>query len=123
VWPVRLPGGKVRTWTTAEQAKGQMFTMTDAFGKEMDVRAILKDLPEPAPQVTDFMESVRTRKTFALNESNGFRSCTMFNLAIVAERLGRGFAFDPVALRAVDDPAADRFLFQSMREPWAREMC
>ena len=27
----------------------------------------------------------------------------------------------PVGLRAVDDPAADRFLYQSMREPWASE--
>ena len=46
----------------------------------------------------------------------------MFNLAIVAERLGRGFRFDPVSLHAVDDPAADRFLYQQMRQPWAREM-
>ncbi len=82
----------------------------------------LAGLPAPAPQVTDFMESVRTRKTFALNEQNGFRSCTMFNLAIVAERLGRGFKFDPVALKAVDDNAADRFLYQSMRAPWHKEM-
>ena len=79
-------------------------------------------LPQPAPQITDFMESVRTRKPFALNETNGFRSCTMFNLAIVAERLGRGFRFDPVKLRAVDDEAADRLLYQSMRQPWAKEM-
>jgi len=82
----------------------------------------LSGLPEPAPQITDFMESVRTRKPFALNETNGFRSCTMFNLAIVAERLGRGFKFDPVTLRAVNDEAADRFLYQSMRQPWANEM-
>ena len=122
VWPVKLADGSVRSWTTHAQAKGQMFKMVDSAGKEMDVRSILKELPEPAPQVTDFMESVRTRKTFALNESNGFRSCTMFNLAIVAERLGRGFEFDPVSLRAKNDPAADRFLYQSMREPWAREM-
>ena len=81
----------------------------------------LADLPEPAPQVTDFMESVRERKPFALNESNGFRSCTMFNLGIVAERLGRGFEFDPATLRAKNDPAADRFLYQQMREPWHRE--
>ena len=84
--------------------------------------AKLAELPEPAPQVTDFMESVRTRRPFALNECNGFRSCTMFNLAIVAERLGRGFRFDPVALRAVNDEAADRLLYQSMRQPWAKEM-
>ena len=122
VWPVKLPDGSVRTWTTDAQAKGQMFRMTDSAGKELDVRGILKDLPEPAPQVTDFMESVRERKTFALNEANGFRSSTMFNLGIVAWRLGRGFEFDPVSLHAKNDPAAERFLYQDMREPWAKEM-
>ncbi len=83
---------------------------------------IVKGLPEPKAQVTDFMQSVRERKTFALNESNGFRSSTIFNLAIVAMRLGRGFEFDPVALRAVNDPAADRFLYQPMRGIWEKEM-
>ena len=109
--------------TVYPKAKGgKTFRMTDKNGKEMDVEKLLKELPEPEAQVTDFMESVRERKTFALNESNGFRSCTMFNLAIVAERLGRGFEFDPVALKAVNDPAADRFLYQGMRQPWETEM-
>jgi len=63
---------------------------------------------------------VRTRQPFALNECNGFRSCTMFNLAIAAERLGYGFKFDPVSLVA-DSEAANRFLYQSMREPWQEE--
>ena len=89
---------------------------------EEKVLAKLAELPQPAAQQTDFMDSVRTRKQFCLNEQNGFRSCTMFNLAIVAERLGRGFEFDPVALRAKNDPAADRFLYQTMRSPWDREM-
>jgi predicted dehydrogenase len=103
---------------------GKTLRIKDANGwwPEEKVLKTLAGLPQPAPQVTDFMESVRQRKTFALNESNGFRSCTMFNLAIVAERLGRGFEFDPVTLRAKNDPAADRFLYQSMREPWAKEM-
>jgi hypothetical protein len=121
IWPCKTPDGKVRGWTTAEQAKTQMFGMTDASGKAMDVRSILKDLPEPAAQQTDFMDSVRTRKRFCLNEETGFRSSTMFNLAIVAERLGRGFEFDPVTLRAKNDIAADRFLYQSMRDPWEAE--
>jgi hypothetical protein len=111
----------VRNWTTAEQAKNQMFGMISADGKEIDVRALLKELPEPAAQQTDFMDSVRTRRRFCLNEETGFRSCTMFNLAIAAERLGRGFEFDPVSLRAKNDIAADRFLYQSMREPWDEE--
>ena len=123
VWPVgKLDGKEINGgWTDTPLAEKQVFGMLDGNGKRMDTAAILKDLPEPTPQVSDFMESVRERKTFALNESNGFRSCTMFNLAIVAERLGRGFRFDPVSLHAVDDPAAERFLYQSMREPWAGE--
>ncbi len=121
IWPVKLPNGSTRFWTTHEQAKNQMFKMTDNTGKELDARAILKELPEPAPQITDFMQSVRERKTFALNETNGFRSCTMFNLGIVAQRLGRGFEFDPVTLHAKNDSAADRLLYQSMRDPWATE--
>ena len=104
---------------------GKTLRLKDESGwwPEEKVLAKLAELPEPAPQQTDFMDSVRTRKPFALNESNGFRSCTMFNLGIVAERLGRGFDFDPVALRAVDDEAADRFLYQEdrMREPWKTE--
>ena len=103
---------------------GKTMRIMDANGwwPEEKVLATLAELPQPAPQVTDFMESVRERKPFALNESNGFRSSTMFNLGIVAWRLGRGFEFDPVTLHAKDDPAAERFLYQSMREPWAREM-
>lgn len=88
------------------------------------VIATLKSLPKPKQQQTDFIDSCRNRKPFALNESNGFRSSSMFNLAIVAWRLGRGFEFDPVTLRAKNDPAADRFLYQEdmMREPWRKEM-
>ena len=96
--------------------------LVDKDGKDLDAEKIIAGLPAPAPQITDFMESVRTRKPFALNEKNGFRSCTMFNLAIAAERLGRGFNFDPDKLVAVNDDAANRFLYQSMRSPWHEEM-
>jgi predicted dehydrogenase len=96
--------------------------MVDASGKEADVAALLKELPEPPAQNGDFFECVRNRTKHAVNEISGFRSSTMFNLGIAAERLGRGFEFDPVTLHAVNDPAADRFLYQSMREPWRKEM-
>ncbi len=101
---------------------GKTLRIKDANGwwPEEKVLAKLAELPEPAPQVTDFMQSVRERKTFALNEANGFRSSTMFNLAIVAWRLGRGFEFDPVSLHAKNDPAAEHLLYQEMREPWGK---
>ena len=78
---------------------------------------------EPAPQQDDFIDSCKTRRKFCLNEETGFRSCTMFNLAIAAERLGRGFEFDPVTLHAKNDEAAERFLYQEdlLREPWKTE--
>ena len=123
VWPVGKLDGKVINggWTNLDVAKRQFFGMLDSNGVKMDVPALLKSLPEPAAQQTDFIDSVRTRRKFCLNEETGFRSCTMFNLAIAAERLGRGFEFDPVKLVAKDDEAANRFLYQEMREPWASE--
>jgi len=79
---------------------------------------ILQQQPDPEPQQTDFIESVKLRRPFALNERNGFRSCTIVNLGKVAMRLGRGFRFDPVKLQAVNDSAADAFIYQQLRSPW-----
>jgi predicted dehydrogenase len=78
----------------------------------------LETLPEPEPQISIFSESVRTRKKFALNEMNGFRSATMVNLGITAVRLGRSLNFDPVKLEFIDDEAANRLINQPMRAPW-----
>ena len=105
---------------------GKTLRIKDANGwwSEEKVLKTLAELPKPARQQTDFIDSCKTRKPFALNESNGFRSSSMFNLAIVAWRLGRSFEFDPVTLHAKNDAAADRLLYQDdmMREPWRTEM-
>jgi len=76
------------------------------------------ELPDLEPQVTDFAESVRTRRRFALNEENGHRSCTLVNLAKIAVRLGRPLRFDPAGQRFVGDEEADRLIFEPMRAPW-----
>jgi predicted dehydrogenase len=83
-----------------------------------DIESKLAALPDPEPQVTDFAESVRTRKPFALNERNGFRSSTLVNLAIIAVRLGRSLKFDPDRLCFIGDPGADALISQPMRAPW-----
>ncbi len=75
-------------------------------------------LPDPEPQVTDFIEAVRTRKKFALNEENGHRSCTLVNLSKIAVRLGRPLRFDPVLQRFIGDEEANRLVSQPMRAPW-----
>ena len=83
-----------------------------------NLQEIIKTLPEPEPQISLFSESVKTRKKFALNETNGFRSCTLVNLGIIAVRLGRTLRFDPDKLEFIDDEGANRMINQPMRTPW-----
>jgi len=78
----------------------------------------LASFPDPEPQITDFAESVRTRQKFALNEDNGFRSCTLVNMAIIAVRLNRSLQFDPDKCEFINDPAANQMVNQPMRAPW-----
>lgn len=79
---------------------------------------LLQTLPDPEPQQVNFSQTVKSRKKFALNETNGFRSATLVNLGIVAVRLGRSLKFDPVKLQFIDDDGANRLINQPMRAPW-----
>ncbi len=76
-------------------------------------------LPDPEPQITDFAESVRTRRRFALNERNGHRSCTIVNLGKIAVQLGRTLRFDPEKERFVGDDEANRLVDQPTAGPLA----
>lgn len=78
----------------------------------------LKELPGPPPMITDFHQAVRERKQFALNEHNGFRSCTLINIAKVALRLGRPLRFDSKNIQFIDDAEANKYINQPMRGPW-----
>ncbi len=80
--------------------------------------AKVAQLPEPLPQITDFSESVRTRRKFALNEENGHRSCTLVNLGKIAVRLRRPLHFDPVKQVFINDSVANRLIDQPMRGAW-----
>ncbi len=83
-----------------------------------NVDILLNDFPDPEPQNTDFLECVKTRNKFALNEVNGFHSCTLVNMALVALRLNRTLHFDPKSLLFVNDDAANRLSDQPSRAPW-----
>ena len=82
-----------------------------------DLLKKIKELPDPEPVITDFHESVRTRKKFALNEENAFWSCTMVNMGKIAHRLNKNLKFDPKTL-TFDDPEATALVNQPMRGPW-----
>ncbi|MDZ7689921.1 MAG: Gfo/Idh/MocA family oxidoreductase [Balneolaceae bacterium] len=83
-----------------------------------NIRRLAMSLPDPEPQVTDFNSAVKNRQTFALNEANGHRSCTLVNLGKIAIRLGQELKFDPDAQQFIGDEAANRLLSQPMRSPW-----
>jgi myo-inositol 2-dehydrogenase/D-chiro-inositol 1-dehydrogenase len=83
-----------------------------------DLEQKLAQLPDPEPQLTDFIEAVKTRKKFALNEMSGHRSCTLVNLCKTALQTGRVLHFDPKAQRFINDQAANAYINQPMRAPW-----
>jgi len=97
------PGGKV--------FKGLRSTIAD-------LKERLAVLPEPEASISDFSETVRTRRKFALNELNGHRSATLVNLSKIAWQLGRGIQFDPLTQRCKNDEAANRLIDSPMRAPW-----
>jgi len=75
-------------------------------------------LPDPVPQVTDFLESVKYRTPFALNESNGHRSCTIINLGKIALQLGRTLNFNPETQEFIGDDEANKMIYPPMRAPY-----
>ena len=100
-----------------EGPKGKLFP---GFRSDIpDLKKKLAAFPDPIVQMTDFEQSVRQRKPFALNEQNGFRSATLVNIAIIAVRLGRSLKFDPVKLEFIDDAGANALINQPMRGPWS----
>ena len=83
-----------------------------------DLDKKLAELKDPDPQITDFVEAVKTRKKFALNELNGHRSCTLINMAKIALQTGRRLRFDPKKQRFIDDQDANSYILQPYRGPW-----
>jgi myo-inositol 2-dehydrogenase/D-chiro-inositol 1-dehydrogenase len=84
-----------------------------------DMERKLAAFPEPVEQVTDFVEAVKNRQKFALNEMNGHRSCTVVNMGLIALRLGRTLHFDSEKQVFIQDEAANRLIDQPMRGPWS----
>ena len=83
-----------------------------------DLEKKLAAFPDPEPQVTDFITSVRERKTFALNEVNGHRSCTIVNMGKIAMQLNRNLRFNPKKQTFINDEEANKLAYADMRAPW-----
>jgi len=99
-----------------EGPKGKLFK-----GFKSDIPNLnekLAMMPDPKPQETNFLNSVKYRTPFALNESNGFRSCTIINMGKMALQLGRTLKFNPVTQEFINDDEANRLINPAMRSPW-----
>lgn len=107
------------TETNAAYIEGPKGKLYRGFKSDIpNLEEQLAAFPEPEEQVTDFVEAVKTRKPFALNESNGHRSCTIVNMGVIALRLGRSLKFDPVKQEFINDEAANRLINPPMRGSW-----
>ena len=84
-----------------------------------DLEKKLAAFPDPEPQVTDFVQAVKNRQKFALNEQNGYHSCTIVNMGLVALKLGRSLKFDSEKQEFIGDEGANRLMFPPLREPWS----
>ena len=85
-----------------------------------NVQQLINEMPEPEQRNTDFLECVRTRRPFALNESNGHHSATIVNMGVCALRLGRTLHFDPTTQLFLNDEEANHLVNQPMRGEWGK---
>ena len=99
-----------------EGPKGKLYPGFKSDIQDLDKK--LSAFPEPDPQVTSFIDSVKMRKKFALNEENGHRSCNIVNIGLAALKLGRSLKFDPELQIFVDDIAANKLINPVMRAPY-----
>ncbi len=108
--------GKDENVPYIEGPKGKLYP---GFRSDIpDLQKKLAAFPDPERQITDFLESVRTRNAFALNESNGHRSSTIVNMGKIAMQLGRSLKFDPVSQLFIGDEAANKLIDPPARGPW-----
>ena len=108
--------GKDKNAAYIEGPKGKLYP---GFRSDIqDLERKLAAFAEPQPQVVDFVEAVKDRKKFALNEENGYRSCTLVNMGLIALKLGRSLRFDPDKQEFIGDEGANRLIDQPMRAPY-----
>lgn len=84
-----------------------------------DVWNKISEMPEPEMQRTDFIDCVRNRRKFALNEVNGHRSCTLVNMGATALCLNRSvLEFDPQTERFIGDEEANAISYPDFSGEW-----
>jgi predicted dehydrogenase len=68
--------------------------------------------------LTNFLDSVKTRKTPNCDIEEGHLSAMLCHLGNISHRTGRVVRFDPAKEQIVGDTAASRLLGRTYRRPW-----
>jgi hypothetical protein len=80
-------------------------------------RKKVEAMPDPEPLLS-FPEAVKARKEAGGHVEAAHRAVTIAHLSNIAIRLGRKIRYDPVKEQILGDEAANRLVYQPMREPW-----
>jgi len=84
---------------------------------DKESRKKVEAMPDPEPP-RSFVEAVKTRREAGGHVEAAHRAVTLAHLANISIRLGRKIRYDPVKEEIVGDEAANRLVYQPMREPW-----
>jgi len=84
---------------------------------DAESRKKVQAMPDPEPPRT-FVEAVKTRQESAGHVEAAHRAVTIAHLSNISIRMGRKIRYDPVKEEIVGDEAANRLVYQPMREPW-----
>ena len=72
--------------------------------------------------MTNFVESVRSRKQAICDAEIGHRSATMCHLGVTAVRLGRKVQWNPKKEKFIGDKEVAKTISRPMRKPWDYDM-
>lgn len=105
-----------RGWVTALYGGGRIEGEPESIFREMGMRN--RTVTGGNNHHGNWLECIRTRGRTSTGEEIGHRSASLGHLAIIAFKLRRTLAWDPVREEFSRDDEANRLCSRAMREPW-----
>ncbi|MHC4595513.1 MAG: Gfo/Idh/MocA family protein [Planctomycetota bacterium] len=104
-------------WVTSMSTGGTIEGRPEKLFKEMRLRTRQVNIGENNHH-DNWFECIRTRRKPSSDEEIGHRSASLGHLAIIAYTLQRSLKWDPTREEFLNDEAANRLCFRTMRAPW-----
>ncbi|MHC4175117.1 MAG: Gfo/Idh/MocA family protein [Planctomycetota bacterium] len=104
-------------WVTSMSTGGTIEGRPEKLFEEMRLRTRQVNIGENNHH-DNWFECIRTRRKPSSDEEIGHRSASLGHLAIIAYTLQRSLKWDPTREEFLNDEAANRLCFRTMRAPW-----